>query len=278
MKLQRTPARTSHDNRAVRTICVGGFDTALVGRVELADLMVGDCFAARASSALSVPKLIFSSNGQGIALAGSDPSFARVMAQGDVIHADGMSVVYASRLTGFRLPERVATTDFFHDAARAASVAGLKFFMLGGTEDENRAAVEAIHHLYPSLNIVGRHHGYFEAHEDARVCRLVQESGADVLWVALGKPRQEHWCVRNKDRLAGIGWVKTCGGLYAFLSGRAPRAPMWMQALGMEWLHRALNEPRRLLWRYLTTNPYAMYRMLRYTRRGISSAEAETHR
>lgn len=249
------------------TVLVGGFPTAVVSRQSLADRMVDDCVAARRNRDEWRPKLVFSSNGQGVALAGSDPVFAETMAGADIIHADGMPVVFASRLTDTPLPERIATTDFFHDAAKAALRHDLSFFVLGSTEAQNVATVDAMRRLYPGLRIVGRKHGYFSEEEDEAVCAEIRASGADVLWVALGKPRQEFWSVRNRDRLKGVGWVKTCGGLYAFLTGDAARAPEWMQRFGLEWLFRSLTEPRRLGWRYLTTNPYSIYRLWRFTER-----------
>lgn len=246
---------------------VGGFPTAALTRAQLAQVMVSDCLAARAARSTSRPRLVFSSNGQGIALAGQDTEFAQVMAAADIIHADGMPVVMASRLTRTPLPERIATTDFFHDAAQAAIASGLSFFMLGASEQQNAAAVAAIRRDYPALRIAGSHHGYFKDEDSGRICDLVNASGADVLWVALGKPRQERWCVANRERL-DVGWVKTCGGLYAFLAGDDPRAPEWMQRMGLEWVYRMLDDPARLGWRYLSTNPYAFYRLLRYTERG----------
>jgi exopolysaccharide biosynthesis WecB/TagA/CpsF family protein len=112
------------------------------------------------------------------------------------------------------------------------------------------------------LKIAGRHHGYFPAAENASVCKSVTTSGAEVLWVALGKPRQEFWSIENRERLRGVAWIKTCGGLYAFLAGRRRRAPLWMQNVGLEWMFRGVQEPSRLGWRYLVTNPHAMWRML----------------
>lgn len=247
------------------TVLIGGFDTAVTTRRALAARMVRDCLRAREQAA-APPRLVFSSNGQGVALAGEDPAFRALMRQADIVHADGMSVVAASRLlTRTPLPERIATTDFFHDAAAAAVPAGLRFFMLGGSETQNAAAVVAVRRLYPDLRIVGRRHGYVEPHEDADLCREIVDRGTDVLWVGMGKPRQERWSVENRDRLTGVGWIKTCGGLYAFLAGDAPRAPLWMRQAGLEWLFRAAREPRRLGWRYLTTNPYSIYRMVRHS-------------
>ncbi len=254
----------THD-RVIPTVRIGGFDTARVTRTELAELMVADCHAAREQAAAWTPKLVFSSNGQGIALAGKDDTFLTTMNEADVIHADGMPVVLASRATKRSLPDRIATTDFFHDAARAAEREGLRFFFLGASEPQNAAAVARVREMYPKLEVAGRHHGYFDSDETQAVLQQIVDARTDVLWVALGKPRQERWCVEFRDALAGVGWMKTCGGLYAFLAGDAPRAPRWMQAVGLEWLYRALGDPRRLLWRYLTTNPYAFWRILRHT-------------
>jgi exopolysaccharide biosynthesis WecB/TagA/CpsF family protein len=225
--------------------------------------MIDDAIAARRRREPDLPKLIFSSNGQGISLAATSRRFAAAMACADVIHADGMSVVLASHLlTSSPLPERVATTDFFHDAAQAAQDAQISFFLLGGSEEENAAACAAARRLFPRLKIAGRHHGYFPAAENASVCKSVTTSGAEVLWVALGKPRQEFWSIENRERLRGVAWIKTCGGLYAFLAGRRRRAPLWMQNVGLEWMFRGVQEPSRLGWRYLVTNPHAMWRML----------------
>lgn len=238
-----------------------------ITRAGLAEVMVRDSLQARRERDSWIPKVVLSANGQGIALAGRDPKFAAVMAQADIIHADGMPVVFASRMTRHPLPERIATTDFFHDAATAAEAHGLKFYILGAREAQNRAAVETIMRLYPKVEIVGRRDGYFKPEQDAEVCHEIRRSGADVLWVAMGKPQQEFWAVRNRENLKGVGWIKTCGGLYAFLAGDAPRAPDWMQKVGLEWLYRALQEPDRLGWRYLTTNPYSLYRLVVHTDR-----------
>jgi exopolysaccharide biosynthesis WecB/TagA/CpsF family protein len=245
------------------TVRIGGFDTAAVTRAALARIMVEDALAARDSPDACLPKVVFSSNGQGISLAARNQEFREAMARADLIHADGMSVVFASRLlAGLALPERVATTDFFHDAAAAAQEVGLRFFMLGGTDRENLAACTAAQRLYPKLEVVGRYHGYFTASQNTSVCEMVISSGADVLWVALGRPKQEFWSLANRERLRGVAWIKTCGGLYAFLAGTAPRAPLWMQNAGMEWFFRLMHEPSRLALRYLATNPHAIWRVI----------------
>src|SRR5690625_7904642 len=84
-------------------------------------------------------------------------------------------------------------------------------FFLGATEEQNHKAVQQVRKLYPHLTVSGYHHGYFSEEDDERICELITNSRTDVLWIALGKPRQEEWCVRNRGRLGGVGWLKTCG-------------------------------------------------------------------
>ncbi|WP_446740384.1 WecB/TagA/CpsF family glycosyltransferase [Nesterenkonia sp. YGD6] len=254
---------------APKTVVLGGLPTVQTTRRQLAQLMVRDAAVNHDSEGRVPPKLVFSSNGQGLALTWNNDRFRAAMMKADWIHADGMPVVLASHLTRTVLPERVSTTDFFHDAAEAATAAGLSFYMLGGSEKQNSDVVAAVRHQYPSLRIAGAHHGYFEDEDSVTVCADIRASGADVLWVGLGKPRQEYWSVMNQELLGGVTWVKTCGGLYSFLTGDSPRAPKWMQAASLEWLFRASQDPKRLLGRYLVTNPIAMYRLVRHTDSGL---------
>lgn len=244
------------------TVQVGGFSTALADRDELAVWMCDVCEARP-----KVPALVFSSNGQGIALSGGNAKYDAAMSAADVIHADGMSVLMASKLlTNSPIRGRSATTDLFHDVARHAQERGLSFFVLGASEDQNARAVTQIRRLYPALNIVGRRNGYFEEAQSGEVCAQIVASGADVVWVGLGKPKQEIWCHENRAALAGVGCLKTCGGLYAFLAGDSSRAPKWVQRIGFEWLFRLMGDPSRLWRRYAITNAQAAVRLMRDTR------------
>ena len=87
----------------------------------------------------------------------------------------------------------------------------------------------------------------------------------DILWIGLGVPLEQQFIERNIDRLTGVGVVKTSGGLFDFISGKNPRAPQWMQDAGLEWVYRAMREPRRLGMRYLTTNPQAIGALIRHS-------------
>jgi exopolysaccharide biosynthesis WecB/TagA/CpsF family protein len=196
-----------------------------------------------------------SANGQVLALCATDPEVRRLFLAADAIHADGMPMVFASRLfTGSPLPERVATTDLIHDVMRLSETAGIRSFLLGATPEVNAAAVANLRRLYPRAPEIGGHHGYFGADEEDRIVDLVDEFAPDVLWLGLGVPKEQAFALRNLRRFSRVGVIKTSGGLFDFLAGRHRRAPLVMQKLGFEWSWRALLEPRRLGRRYLETN------------------------
>jgi exopolysaccharide biosynthesis WecB/TagA/CpsF family protein len=249
-------------------IVVGGIRTACLSRAALTAAMVQDCFAGRQAADRS-PKLIFASNGHAIAMVATDPVFRFTFDQADIIHADGQSAVLASRLlTATPIPERSATTDFIHDAAKAAAEHGLRFFLLGATEEANAEAARVLRETYPGLHIVGRRHGYFSLTDEDDICDEINLTQPDVIWVGLSVPLEYEFAVRNKARLQA-GWLVTCGGCFNFVTGAYKRAPLWMQAAGLEWLFRLWREPKRLFWRYAVTNPLAIFLLLTRTNSGL---------
>ena len=268
-EIDRSPTR--HANDAYAEVLVGGIKTACLSRKDLTRKMLADCLAARPMDNPR-PQLIFAVNGHAIALAARDESFRRIHEEADLIHADGQAAVFASRLlTGTPIPERSATTDFIHDAAKAAADHGLRFYLLGATEEANEKAACALVKSYPGLQIAGRRHGYFSPLDEDDICDEINITRPDVIWLGLSVPLEYEFAVRNRSRLHA-GWLVTCGGCFNFLSGSYKRAPYWMQAIGLEWLHRLCQEPRRLFWRYAVTNPLATFLLL--TRTGNLPAEA----
>ncbi len=237
---------------------IGGLPIAVLDRATTAKLTITAALSRRGANQ---PCLFFTTaNGQVASLCASRPDIRILFEKADLISADGMSVVFASRLRSrLRLPERVATTDAFHDAARLACEVGASFFFLGATEDVNASAVIRARELYPGLRIVGRRNGYFSAEEESEVVDFINRAAPDVLWVGLGVPQQQQFILANRRRLTAVGVAKSCGGLLDFLAGRTKRAPHRMQMMGLEWLYRVWLEPRRLAQRYLTTNPHALY-------------------
>lgn len=228
-----------------------------------AELMIA---AARARTGPARPLYLTSANGEVLSRCARDPSLDRLFRISDVISADGQPMVTASRFFGRRaLPERVATTDLFHAVAARAASLGLTFYMLGASEEENRRAVANVRALYPTLRIVGRSHGYVEGAELERLLEEIDALAPDILWVALGVPREQGFAVAHARRLRNVGVIKTSGGLFNFLSGSRSRAPGWLQAAGLEWVWRLALEPVRLFRRYATTSPHALFLLLTRT-------------
>ncbi len=240
---------------------VGGLPLAVIDREQSARLMVEAAIARRASGL--PPLYVTSANGQVISLCARDPQIRTLFLSADLIHADGTPLVFASRFRSRTpLPERVATTDLFHDAARVAQECGATFFLLGGAPDVMKTAVAKVRQQYRELQIVGFRHGYFGEDETDEVIAQINAARPDILWIGMGVPLEQYFALRHRGRLTDVGVIKTSGGLFDFLSERSRRAPAWMQSAGLEWLYRLALEPRRLFFRYLTTNPHALYLLL----------------
>jgi exopolysaccharide biosynthesis WecB/TagA/CpsF family protein len=245
-------------------VSVGGMPISVLDRRGAAELMVS---AAMTRQRGGRPLYFTSVNGEAIARASRDPELAALFLAADQILADGQPLVIASRLLcRIPLPERVATTDLVHDVARLAEQRGASFYLLGSEEAENEHAAAALRRAYPDLRIVGRCHGFLKGDALLAKLREIDALAPDILWLGLGVPIEQQFVLDYSHLLPNVGVIKTSGGLFNHISGRNPRAPLWMQRAGFEWLWRAMIEPRRLFWRYLTTNPVAVYALLRYSK------------
>ena len=114
---------------------------------------------------------------------------------------------------------------------------------------------------YPEISLSGKH-GYFSKDEEEDVIACINDFSPDLLFVGLGVPKEQFFCHRNKSRL-NVGWINTCGGMFKVLCGDIKRPPCWIQTVGLEWLYRCFNEPRHVFIRYLYTNPYAIYLIIK---------------
>jgi exopolysaccharide biosynthesis WecB/TagA/CpsF family protein len=242
-------------------ITLGGLRLAAIDLEQTANFMVDMVFPERR---VGRPLFLTSANGEVLARCSTEPMTGRLFRVADLINADGQPLVTVSRLKSKTpLPERVATTDLFHVVAQKAQAAGLTFYMFGAEEAENAAAVANVQNRYPDLRIVGRSHGFLRGEALRDKVGEINALAPDYLWVALGVPYEQAFVEQYTPLLSNVGVIKTSGGLFNFLSGRRPRAPIWMQRAGFEWAWRIWLEPRRLFWRYLTTNPRALYLLLR---------------
>ncbi len=169
-----------------------------------------------------------------------------------LVTADGIGVVVAARILGVSLPERVAGIDLAVALCGQAASSRHRLFLLGGAPGVAQAAADALRARHPTLQIVGAHDGFFSSEEEAGVCAQIRAARPDMLLVALGAPRQEWW-MRQWSAALGVPVSVGVGGTFDVLAGRVPRAPRWMQRIGLEWLYRMVREPRR--WSVVRTIP-----------------------
>ena len=171
----------------------------------------------------------------------------------EMIVPDGMPVVWMSRLIGTPLKERVSGIDLVERLASVSARRGYGIFLLGASELRSQRAARALKQRFPELRIVGRYSPEpqpLEKMDHEEILRRIEEARPDILLVAFGNPKQEQWIAMHRDRLK----VPVCigvGGTLDSLSGTVARAPRWMQRNGLEWLHRTLQEPKRLVSRYI---------------------------
>ena len=249
---------------ALPTVMLGGLPITVINRQDAAQLMIA---SARGHLPNTRPYYFTSANGEVIAQTRADTEIAALFRQADQIFADGQPLVFASRLLcSVHLPERVATTDLFHDVAKLAEQEGTTFYLLGSTEAENDKAVARISAKYPRLRIAGHCHGFLSGQALERKLDEINALAPDILWLGLGVPLEQIFVRDFASRLHNVGVIKTSGGLFDHIAGKVRRAPLWIQKAGFEWLWRVLMEPRRLFWRYFTTSPIAVYAILRYSK------------
>jgi exopolysaccharide biosynthesis WecB/TagA/CpsF family protein len=189
------------------------------------------------------------------------PAYRDALEQADSIFADGIGVRLAARLAGHHLHDNVNGTDLFPVLCRMAAGAGVGIFLFGARDGRAQASAENMQRIHPGLVIAGCHHGYLSDEADeARVIAEINDSGADILLVALGAPAQELWIARNRARLRPAVIVGV-GGLFDYYSGYIRRAPLPFRRAGMEWLWRLAMEPRRLARRYIVGNAEFLIRI-----------------
>jgi N-acetylglucosaminyldiphosphoundecaprenol N-acetyl-beta-D-mannosaminyltransferase len=182
-----------------------------------------------------------------------DPSLAGVVGACELVTADGQAVVWASRLLGDPLPERVAGIDLMQALMERAAASGYRIFILGARQEILEEAVVRLRERYRSLILAGYRNGYFAPEEEAAVAEEIRRARADILFVAMSSPGKELFLGRHGASLE-VPFVMGVGGSIDVMAGLTRRAPRAMQRLGLEWLFRLLQEPRRLFRRYAVTN------------------------
>lgn len=185
----------------------------------------------------------------------------------DMAVADGMSVVWALRVLGRPLPERVAGVDLITSLLAAGSTERLRVYLLGARQDVLDALVAECGRRYPGVLIAGSRNGYFTADDHLSIVEEIRASEPDMLFVGMPSPFKDVFCQRHRDRL-NVPVIVGVGGSFDVLAGFIRRAPKAVQMMGIEWAWRLMKEPRRLWKRYLTTNTEFIWLVLREAWRG----------
>jgi N-acetylglucosaminyldiphosphoundecaprenol N-acetyl-beta-D-mannosaminyltransferase len=186
-----------------------------------------------------------------------DPAVRRALAEADIRTPDGMPLVWVLRRRGLPEQSRVYGPDLMELALRHGVGLGWRHFLLGAAPETLDRLADRARALAPGVCIVGTHSPPFRpmtAQEEAEVVAAIQASGANLVWIGLGMPKQELWMARARAQLPGVHLLAV-GAAFDLISGTVPQAPDWMQDHGLEWAYRLWREPRRLWRRYLYNNP-----------------------
>lgn len=189
-----------------------------------------------------------------------NPEYHAILKSADLVTPDGAGILWAATTLNYPLPERVTGIDIIHNICRLSVKKGYSLYLLGSCLGVAGETALNLAKKYPGIKISGTHHGYFDCEgcqnckdvnngkykEEEEVVAEIKEKRPDILLVGMGVPKQEKWINKNLDRLD----VPVCmgvGGSFDVLSGRIPRAPLWMQRHGMEWIYRLIKQPNRAL-------------------------------
>ena len=171
----------------------------------------------------------------------------------DLVNIDGMSLVWALRFFGYKVPERVACPDLAESVLSLAEINNYGVFLLGASEENLQSAVKNISLSYPNLKISGYRNGYFAFEDENQIVSMINQSRAHILLLGLPSPQKELFVKAYKDKFQ-VNYFLGVGGFFDILSGSKKRAPIWMQNTGLEWFYRFIQEPIRLLDRYFLGN------------------------
>jgi N-acetylglucosaminyldiphosphoundecaprenol N-acetyl-beta-D-mannosaminyltransferase len=178
-----------------------------------------------------------------------DPALREVINACHLINVDGMPVVWAARLLGVPLKERVAGIDLFEALMQRAAIKGWRVFLLGARDEIISSVCRIYIDKYPGLLIAGHRNGYWSADQDQQVAEQILQSKADLLFVAISSPKKENFLNRYQEFMK-IPFSMGVGGTFDVAAGKVKRAPLWMQKAGLEWFFRFMQEPRRMFRRY----------------------------
>lgn len=190
-------------------------------------------------------KMIFAPNVEFIMMANKDEDFFKLLKKSSLSTPDSVGVILGAKLQGKSFKERIPGQSYFRKIIELSNEKGYSIYLLGGEPGIPEKAKENLEKLFPNVNIVGVHNGYFNENEEKDVIKEINELQPNVLFVALGAPKQEKWIYKHKNELK-VDVATGQGGTFDFEAGKIKRAPIFVQKIGMEWLWRLVKEPRRI--------------------------------
>lgn len=194
---------------------------------------------------------IVTANPEIVMYAHEHPDYKKIIQSADMVVPDGYGIILASKILSTPIIERVAGYDLMIRLLELGNEKKLKIYLLGGREETNQKAVANIHSQFPHVQIVGRHHGFFDW-EKSTVTADIKATNPDVVFVALGFPKQEQWIAKNIDQFSN-GLFMGVGGSIDVLAGEVQRAPRIWQKMNLEWFYRLISQPSR--WRRMLAIP-----------------------
>lgn len=253
-------SKTDSSTLDIPKTTVMGLPLARVSQAETLDLI--DSFIMERT-----PRLIITANLHFAMLSQIQPMLRWLNRKADLVLADGMPLVWASRLRGRdqALPERVTGADLLPSLCNRAAELGHRIYFLGGSDGVADEAVARLKERYPDLNVVGinaPHFAQLTPEQHKQTVAQVRRARADILFVALGQPKGELWLAENLQEL-GVPVSIQIGASLDFIAGRVKRAPRWIQRIGMEWFWRLACEPGRLFSRYVRNIRFLFGEMLK---------------
>lgn len=190
---------------------------------------------------------VVTANAEIIMMCQQDKEYNNIVSeQADLVLPDGAGAVWAGRYLGNEVPERVAGFDLYNQLLKLSADKGYKAYFFGGAPGVAEAAKNKAEELYPGVQIVGCRNGYFNETEEEAIIREINDAAPDMLFVALGAPKQEKWLVKYRNQLKPRV-LMGIGGSFDVLAGKMERAPKWMQEASLEWAFRLYKQPSRFM-------------------------------
>ncbi|MGE4588504.1 MAG: WecB/TagA/CpsF family glycosyltransferase [Acidaminococcaceae bacterium] len=205
--------------------------------------------------------LVVTANAEIIMMGQSDAEYMEILNKAALVLPDGAGTVWAGRKLGYEVPERVAGYDLFLNLMAEAAQKDFKVFFFGAAPGVAEEAKQKCEALYPGISIVGCRNGYFKDDDDHLIVAEINNSGANLLFVALGAPKQEKWLAKYQQILKPT-LLMGIGGSFDVLAGKMERAPRWMQDASLEWFFRLYKQPSRF--KRMLVLPKFVIRVLRF--------------